>query len=256
MKPISPFSDASSASRSATRATTPLLEVRSMETFYGTSQILFGLDLTVARGDCIALLGRNGAGKSTTMKSIMRLTPPRRGAVQVNGLDVSKLRPDQIANIGLGYVPEDRQIFKLQTVEGNLRLGMKKGPGGQDHWPLQRIYEFFPLLGEARRKSAGLLSGGQQQMLSIGRALAGNPDLLLLDEPSEGLAPVIMDQIQALILQLRQQGVTLLVAEQNMRFCMEIASRVAVIDHGVIVFQGDIAEFQARPEVAKRYLAA
>ena len=233
----------------------PLLEVRAVETFYDSSQILFGLDLDVARGDCVALLGRNGAGKSTTMKSIMRLAPPQRGMVRVNGRDVSRLRPDQIANSGLGYVPEDRQIFKLQTVEGNLRLGMKKGLQGQNDWPLERLYDFFPLLGDARRKSAGLLSGGQQQLLSIARALAGNPDLLLLDEPSEGLAPVIMDQIQALILQLRGQGVTLLVAEQNMRFCMDIASRVAVIDHGVIVFQGDIAEFRARPDVASRYLA-
>lgn len=232
-----------------------LLHVDGIDTFYGTSQILFGLELSVARGDCVALLGRNGAGKSTTMKSIMRLAPPRRGNVYVNGCDVSRLRTDQIANIGLGYVPEDRQIFKLQTVEGNLRLGMKKGTAGQDEWPLARIYDFFPMLGEARNKSAGLLSGGQQQMLSIGRALAGNPDLLLLDEPSEGLAPVIMDQIQSLILQLREQGVTLLVAEQNMRFCMDIASRVAVIDHGAIVFGGTIAKFRENPDIASRYLA-
>jgi len=234
---------------------TPLLDVRGLDTFYGTSQILFGLALSVERGDCVALLGRNGAGKSTTMKSIMRLAPPRRGSVQVNGRDVARLRPDQIANLGLGYVPEDRQIFKLQTVEGNLRLGMKKGPAGQDGWPLERIYEFFPMLGDARRKSAGLLSGGQQQMLSIGRALAGNPELLLLDEPSEGLAPVIMDAIQSLILQLREQGVTLLVAEQNMRFCLDIASRVAVIDHGAIVFGGSLAEFRDNPDIASRYLA-
>ncbi|RYH70917.1 MAG: ABC transporter ATP-binding protein [Alcaligenaceae bacterium] len=232
-----------------------LLEVRGLDTFYGTSQILFGLDLEVARGESVALLGRNGAGKSTTMKSIMRLAPPKAGTVAVSGRDVGRLRPDQIATIGLGYVPEDRQIFKQQTVEGNLQLGMKKGPEGQDAWPLERIYKFFPMLGEARKKSAGLLSGGQQQMLSIGRALAGNPDLLLLDEPSEGLAPVVMDQIQMLVLQLRTQGMTLLVAEQNMRFCMDIASRVAVIDHGSIVFKGSIQEFRDQPEVASRYLA-
>lgn len=235
--------------------TQPLLEVKGINTFYGTSRILFDLDLEVARGESVALLGRNGAGKSTTMKSIMRLAPPRSGSVTVSGRDVGRMRPDQIATIGLGYVPEDRQIFKLQTVEGNLQLGMKKGPQGQDTWPLERIYEFFPMLGDARKKSAGLLSGGQQQMLSIGRALAGNPDLLLLDEPSEGLAPVIMDQIQALVLQLRGQGMTLLVAEQNMRFCLDIASRVAVIDHGSIVFKGSIQEFRDQPEVASRYLA-
>ncbi|MBS0407015.1 MAG: ABC transporter ATP-binding protein [Proteobacteria bacterium] len=232
-----------------------LLNVNGLDTFYGRSQVLFGLTLSVARGESMALLGRNGAGKSTTMKSIMRILPARRGTVQAMGRDVERLRPDQVANLGLGYVPEDRQIFKLQTVEGNLRLGMKRGPEGQDEWPLERLYGLFPLLAEARGKSAGLLSGGQQQMLAIARALAGNPELLLLDEPSEGLAPVIMDQIQALILQLRAQGVTLLVAEQNMRFCMEIASSVAVVDHGGIVFTGSLQEFRNNPEVASRYLA-
>lgn len=235
--------------------TQPLLSVRGLETFYGSSQILFGLSLEVGRGESVALLGRNGAGKSTTMKSIMRIAPPREGTITVDGRDVSRLRPDQIAHTGLGYVPEDRQVFKLQTVEGNLRLGMKEGVRGQRDWPLARLYELFPLLADARHKSAGLLSGGQQQMLSIARALAGNPELLLLDEPSEGLAPVIMDQIQSLILQLRAQGVTLLVAEQNMRFCLDIASSVAVIDHGSIVFQGSLQQFRASPEVASRYLA-
>lgn len=235
--------------------TPPLLSVRGLETFYGSSQILFGLSLEVGRGESVALLGRNGAGKSTTMKSIMRIAPPREGTITVDGRDVSRLRPDQIAHTGLGYVPEDRQVFKLQTVEGNLRLGMKEGVRGQRDWPLARLYELFPLLADARHKSAGLLSGGQQQMLSIARALAGNPELLLLDEPSEGLAPVIMDQIQSLILQLRAQGVTLLVAEQNMRFCLDIASSVAVIDHGSIVFQGSLQQFRASPEVASRYLA-
>jgi len=232
-----------------------LLDAKGLDTFYGRSQILFSLGLAVARGESVALLGRNGAGKSTTMKSIMRIAAPRRGTVQAMGQDVSRLRPDQIANLGLGYVPEDRQIFKLQTVEGNLRLGMKRGPNGQEEWPLDRLYDLFPLLADAREKSAGLLSGGQQQMLAIARALAGNPELLLLDEPSEGLAPVIMDQIQALILQLRAHGMTLLVAEQNMRFCMDIASSVAVIDHGSIVFTGSLQQFRDNPEVASRYLA-
>ena len=232
-----------------------LLRVRELDSYYGRSQILFGLGLDVRRGESVALLGRNGAGKSTTMKSIMRIVEPRRGAVHAMGHDVGRLRPDQIALLGLGYVPEDRQIFKLQSVEGNLLLGAKRGPGGQDDWPLERLYELFPLLADARGKSAGLLSGGQQQILAIARALAGNPELLLLDEPSEGLAPVIMDQIQALILQLRQHGVTLLVAEQNMRFCLDIASHVAVIDHGAIVFAGSLQQFRDQPEVASRYLA-
>ena len=233
-----------------------LLAASRLNTFYGTSQILFDLNLRVRRGDSLALLGRNGAGKSTTMKSIMRLAPPRSGTVAVNGADVSRLPPDQIALKGLGYVPEDRQIFRKQSVEANLQLGMKKGPTRQDEWPLERVYDFFPALGEARKKLAGMLSGGQQQMLAIGRALVGNPELLLLDEPSEGLAPVIMDQIQSLILKLRNEGMTLLVAEQNMRFCMDIATRVAVIDHGSIVFEGSIQEFRDSPEITSRYLAA
>lgn len=237
--------------------TTPgvLLDVSDLDTFYGRSQALFGLTLTVGSGESLALLGRNGAGKSTTMKSIMRITQPRHGTVKFMNQDVSYLRPDQIANLGLGYVPEDRQIFKLQTVEENLRLGMKRGPHGQGEWPLERLYELFPLLADIRGKSAGLLSGGQQQMLAIARALAGNPELLLLDEPSEGLAPVIMDQIQALILLLREHGITLLVAEQNMRFCLDVASHVAVIDHGGIVFTGTLQQFRDNPEVVQRYLA-
>lgn len=233
-----------------------LLAVNGINTFYGSSQILFDLKFSVAKGDSLVLLGRNGAGKSTTMKSIMRLAAPRSGTVTVNGKDVAGLRPDQIARLGVGYVPEDRQIFKFQTVEVNLLLGSKPGVDGLDAWSLDRIYELFPMLAEARKRLAGELSGGQQQMLTIGRSLAGNPEILLLDEPSEGLAPVIMDQIQALVVQLRATGMTLLVAEQNMRFCLDIASRVAVIDHGGIVFEGSVDDFKNNPEVKSRYLAA
>lgn len=233
-----------------------LLAVNGINTFYGSSQILFDLKFSVARGDSLVLLGRNGAGKSTTMKSIMRLAPPRSGTVSVDGKDVAGLRPDQIARLGVGYVPEDRQIFRHQTVEGNLLLGSKPGRDGLDAWSLDRIYELFPMLADGRKKLAGELSGGQQQMLTIGRSLAGNPEILLLDEPSEGLAPVIMDQIQALVMQLRATGMTLLVAEQNMRFCLDIASRVAVIDHGGIVFEGSVDDFKNKPEVKTRYLAA
>ena len=235
---------------------TALLSIKGLNTYYGSSRILFDLELDVPAGECVALLGRNGAGKSTTMKSIMRLAPPASGRVEVEGVDVGKLRPDQIARRGIGYVPEDRQVFRLQTVEANLYLGMKKGPGGQNDWPLDRVYALFPMLADMRHKQAGLLSGGQQQMLVIGRALAGNPSLLLLDEPSEGLAPVVMDQIHGLILELRAHGMTLLIAEQNMRFCTSVASTVAVIDRGAIVFRGTVSEFKSRPEVASRYLAA
>lgn len=233
-----------------------LLAVNGINTFYGSSQILFNLNLSVARGDSLVLLGRNGAGKSTTIKSIMRLVVPATGRVTVRGKDVSRMRPDQIACLGVGYVPEDRQIFGRLSVEGNLLLGAKMGCEGATAWSIERIYELFPMLADARKKFAGELSGGQQQMLTIGRALAGNPDILLLDEPSEGLAPVIMDQIQALVVGLRAAGMTLLIAEQNMRFCMDIASRVGVIDHGMIVFEGSVEDFKKNQDIKTRYLAA
>ncbi|MFT4119594.1 ABC transporter ATP-binding protein [Bradyrhizobium sp.] len=232
-----------------------VIEVADLEVYYGTSQILFGVGLSVRQGETMALLGRNGAGKSTTMKAIMGLAPPRRGRVSLRGAVISGLKPHTIARAGLGFVPEDRQIFPEHTVEDNLVIGRKLGPEGQDEWPITRIYEVFPLLEPLRHRIAGRLSGGEQQMLAIARTLMGNPALLLLDEPSEGLAPIIVQRIGELLRQLRQLGSTVLIAEQNMHFCLGLASHATVIDKGQIVYAADIDALKANDAIRRRYLA-
>ncbi|KYK43354.1 ABC transporter ATP-binding protein [Bradyrhizobium liaoningense] len=233
----------------------PVIEVADLDVYYGTSQILFGVGLSVRQGETMALLGRNGAGKSTTMKAIMGLAPPRRGRVSLRGTVISGLKPHTIARAGLGFVPEDRQIFPEHTVEDNLVIGKKKGPGGQDEWPIKRIYGVFPLLEPLRHRIAGRLSGGEQQMLAIARTLMGNPALLLLDEPSEGLAPIIVQRIGELLRQLRSLGSTVLIAEQNMHFCLGLASHATVIDKGQIVYAAGIDELRANEAIRRRYLA-
>jgi branched-chain amino acid transport system ATP-binding protein len=232
-----------------------IIEVADLDVYYGTSQILFGVGLSVRQGETMALLGRNGAGKSTTMKAIIGLAPPRRGRISLRGAVISGHKPHHIARAGLGFVPEDRQIFPEHTVEDNLVIGRKKGPGGQDEWPIKRIYEVFPLLEPLRHRIAGRLSGGEQQMLAIARTLMGNPALLLLDEPSEGLAPIIVQRIGELLRQLRQLGSTVLIAEQNMHFCLGLASHATVIDKGQIVYAAGIDELKANDAIRRRYLA-
>ena len=234
---------------------TAVIEVADLDVYYGTSQILFGVGLSVRQGETMALLGRNGAGKSTTMKAIMGLAPPRRGRVSLRGSVISGLKPHTIARAGLGFVPEDRQIFPEHTVEDNLVIGKKRGPDGQDEWPIKRIYDVFPLLEPLRHRIAGRLSGGEQQMLAIARTLMGNPALLLLDEPSEGLAPIIVQRIGELLRQLRQLGSTVLIAEQNMHFCLGLASHATVIDKGQIVYAAGIDELKANEGIRRRYLA-
>lgn len=233
----------------------PILKVDGIDVFYGASQILFGVSFDVERGQSLALLGRNGAGKSTTMKAIIGLAPPRRGAVEVHGAAVHRRSADRIARAGIGFVPEDRQIFPEHSVEDNLMIGIKTGIGGRADWTLEKIYDVFPVLATMRGRMGGRLSGGEQQMLTIARTLMGNPDVLLLDEPSEGLAPIIVEKIGELIQTLRGMGITLIVAEQNMHFCLDIASHVAVIDKGHIVYRGSIDELNADDDVKRRYLA-
>ncbi|MBR0815679.1 MULTISPECIES: ABC transporter ATP-binding protein [Bradyrhizobium] len=235
--------------------TAAVIEVADLDVYYGTSQILFGVGLSVRQGETMALLGRNGAGKSTTMKAIMGLAPPRRGRVSLRGAVISGQKPHAIARAGLGFVPEDRQIFPEHSVEDNLVIGKKKGPEGQDEWPIKRIYEVFPLLEPLRDRIAGRLSGGEQQMLAIARTLMGNPALLLLDEPSEGLAPIIVQRIGELLRQLRSIGSTVLIAEQNMHFCLGLASHATVIDKGQIVYAAGIDELKANEAIRRRYLA-
>ncbi len=234
---------------------TPQLSVRGIDVFYGASQILFNVDLMVERGTTVALLGRNGAGKSTTFKAIAGVVPPRSGTVSMNGQDITGLAPYRIARRGIGYVPEDRQIFPEHSVEDNLTIAAKPGLDGQTHWTLERIWRVFPALQLMRTRMGGRLSGGEQQMLTIARALMGNPDVVLLDEPSEGLAPIIVAQIARLIGELRAEGVTILLAEQNMHFCIAVASSVAIIDKGQIVYRGSVDELKQNQEITKRYLA-
>jgi len=236
-------------------STQAVIEVEGLDVYYGTSQILFGVGLSVQPGETMALLGRNGAGKSTTMKAIAGLAPPRRGRVTLRGNVVSGLKPHHIARAGLGFVPEDRQIFPDHSVEDNLIIGHKKGPDGQDDWSIKRIYQVFPLLEPLRYRVAGRLSGGEQQMLAIARTLMGNPVLLLLDEPSEGLAPIIVQRIGELLRQLRDTGATVLIAEQNMHFCLGIASQATVIDKGQIVYSASIDDLKANEQIRQRYLA-
>ena len=232
-----------------------VLSVEGIDVFYGASQILFGVGLELQRGQTMALLGRNGAGKSTMMKAIAGMAPPSRGHVRFRGKDVSGRKAYVMARQGLAFVPEDRQVFPDHSVNDNLIIAAKKGPEGQDDWPLTRIYQTFPLLEPLRARAAGRLSGGEQQMLAIARALMGNPVVLLLDEPSEGLAPIIVASIGTLLRQLRGIGATVLIAEQNMHFCLGIASAAVVIDKGEIVYRDTIAALKADAEVRRRYLA-
>ena len=232
-----------------------MFEAQGIDVFYGTSQILFDVSVAVVEGQTMALLGRNGAGKSTTLKAIAGIAPPARGRIRVSDKEVQGRKPYVIARAGIGFVPEDRQVFPQHSVEDNLLIAAKKGPDGQDHWNLQRIYEMFPLLAPLKQRMAGYLSGGEQQMLTIARTLMGNPIGLLLDEPSEGLAPVIVENIGDLLRRLHDMGVTVLLAEQNMNFCLGIASHASIIDKGQIVFRDTIQNIKLNESVKSRYLA-
>lgn len=232
-----------------------VFDAEGIDVFYGNSQILFGVSLSVTEGQTMALLGRNGAGKSTTLKAIAGIAPPSRGIVRVLGKPLQGRKPHVIARAGIGFVPEDRQVFPEHSVEDNLIIGAKKGPGGEDYWTLARVYDMFPLLVPLKDRMAGNLSGGEQQMLTIARTLMGNPTGLLLDEPSEGLAPVIVERIAELLRKLRDMGVTVLLAEQNMHFCLGIASHATVIDKGQIVYRDTIEALRSNDAIKSRYLA-
>jgi branched-chain amino acid transport system ATP-binding protein len=232
-----------------------VLVAEGLEAFYGTSQVLFGMSLAVRRGETLALLGRNGAGKSTTMKAIIGLLPSRAGSVRLNGVEMRGLPPHRIARAGVGFVPEDRQIFPDHTVEDNLVIAAKPGEDGQAYWSLRRVYDMLPLLEPLRNRLGGQLSGGEQQMLTVGRTLMGNPSVVLLDEPSEGLSPIMVRRVGELIRKLREIGSTIVLAEQNLHFCLGLADRAVVIDRGRNVFEGTIGELRANAEVKQRYLS-
>ena len=232
-----------------------VLQAQGLDVFYGTSQVLFNMSLHVRKGETLALLGRNGAGKSTTMKAIAGVIPVRHGEILLHGQAVQGMSSHLIARAGIGYVPEDRQIFPDLTVQDNLEIAIKRGRDGADNWQIERVYDMLPLLAPLKNRLGGQLSGGEQQMLTVGRALMGNPSVLLLDEPSEGLAPIMVQKIGDLIEALRKMGTTIVLAEQNLHFCLGLADRAVVIDKGADVFVGTISELNANEAIKQRYLS-
>ncbi len=230
-----------------------VLVVEDIYTFYGLSQVLFGVSLEVGRGECVCLLGRNGVGKTTTMRSIIGLTPPRRGRVVWKGHDVAGRAPYQIARAGIGFIPEDRRIFADLTVWENLDVASRGGRNGG--WTVERVFDLFPKLRELMDRQGGFLSGGEQQMLTIARTLMGNPELLLLDEPSEGLAPLVVEHLKGQIARLKQDGLTILLAEQNVRFSLDLADRVYILEKGHIRFEGTAREVRDNDTIRHQYLA-
>jgi branched-chain amino acid transport system ATP-binding protein len=232
-----------------------LLRVEGLQAHYGKSHVLHGVDLTVEAGECVCLLGRNGVGKSTTLKAVMGLVQPSSGAVSFRGISLAGLLPHRIARLGLGYVPEERRIFPTISVKENLLMGVKPGARQDGNgWRLERVYEFFPRLGERAGQRAGTLSGGEQQMLTIGRTLMGNPDLLLVDEPTEGLAPMIVEQVERVLTEIHRSGAAVLLVEQSMETALALAQRAYVMSRGQIVFDGSAPELRARDDVRQQYL--
>jgi branched-chain amino acid transport system ATP-binding protein len=230
-----------------------MLKVDGIHTFYGLSHILFGVSLEVSTGEIACLLGRNGAGKSTIIKSIMGLVPPREGKVIYKGADVTGTKPYLLARMGIGYVPDDRRVFADLTVGENLEISERRSdaPGA---WTMERVYEFFPALRHIESRNAGFLSGGEQQMLTIARALMTNPEFLLLDEPTEGLAPMIVSMLEEQILALNATGLTVLLAEQNQKSALRVSNRGYIIDNGVIRYHGSIEELRENEEIRRKYL--
>ncbi|MES2714871.1 MAG: ABC transporter ATP-binding protein [Pseudomonadota bacterium] len=238
----------------------PLLKVDGLNAWYGAAQILFGVGLEVRRGEVVALMGRNGAGKSTTLKAVMGMLARRSGAVQFMGRDINRAEPHAIARAGLGYVPEDRRIFSDLTVLENLDVGRqpaRRWPDGSSapSWTPEALFQLFPNLGEMPQRPGGRMSGGEQQMLTVARTLMGNPFLVLLDEPSEGVAPLIVEQMAQMIIALKAQGVSILLCEQNMHFAELVSDRAYVLEKGQIRHSSGMAELAANHEVRRAYLS-
>ena len=236
-----------------------MLSAQNLSAWYGAARILYDLSFEVGRGEVVALMGRNGAGKSTTMKAIMGLVGKRSGAVRFNGQDISSLRPYEIARRGLGYTPEDRRIFVDLTVEENLDIGRQGGRYFHDGkpvpaWTPQRLYKLFPNLAEMTDRLGGRMSGGEQQMLTVARTLMGNPLLVLLDEPSEGVAPVIVEQMANTIIELKKEGLSILLSEQNVHFAQLVSDRVYLLEKGQIRWSGGMKALTENVDVQRTYL--
>jgi len=233
---------------------TALLTVEDIHTAYGLSRVLFGISLEVAAGECVCLLGRNGVGKTTTIRSVMGLTPPTRGRVTWKGQDITGWPPHRVARAGIGFVPEDRRIFAELSVLENLTVGAQAAHR-TGRWTLNAVFELFPVLRELRDRQGGFLSGGEQQMLTIARTLMGNPELLLLDEPSEGLAPLVVEALLNQVGELKRQGLTILLAEQGVDFSLALADRVYVLERGSVRHSGPAAQLRDDTALRDKLLA-
>ena len=231
-----------------------ILAARDLVTGYGLGAVIHGVSFDVGAGEVVCLLGRNGAGKSTTLRSIMGLTPPRSGRVEFMGEEITGRPPFKIARLGIGYIPDDRRIFAELTVEENLQI-VRQVTRREGRWTIERVHQLFPVLSELRLKLGSGLSGGEQKMLAIGRALMGNPSLLILDEPSEGLSPLMVVTLIKAIRQIQEENVTLLIADQNVKFARRVAGRGYIMEEGHICYSGSLEELWAHEEVLRRYLA-
>jgi branched-chain amino acid transport system ATP-binding protein len=231
-----------------------MLKVEQLHTYYGESHVLQGIDLFVAPAQCVAVLGRNGAGKTTTLRSVLGLTPARRGRVVFNGIDITRLPTHRIVKLGIAFVPEDRGIFPTVTVEEHLAIAYGASKHRPRRKPAEHVFEIFPRLAERRRSLGGQLSGGEQQMLAIGRALVAGPDLMILDEPSEGLAPVIIEKLEAVLMDVKASGIPVLLVEQNYHLATQLADYVYVLSQGRVQFAGDTQSLIANEDVRRTYL--
>jgi branched-chain amino acid transport system ATP-binding protein len=233
-----------------------LLEIRDINTYYDLSHILFNVSMEVQEGETVCLLGRNGVGKTTTFRSIMGLTHPQSGSIRFLGTEITGKPPFKIARLGMGFVPEDREIFSNLTVRENLEIAVKERPGSKQGltWTIEKVHRLFPVLETRSGQWAGTLSGGEQQMLTIARTLMGNPLLLLLDEPSEGLAPLVTKMIEDQIMELKKEGLTILLSEQNSSFALNVSDRVYILEKGHVLWQGNVPELKKRPDIMKTYL--
>jgi branched-chain amino acid transport system ATP-binding protein len=230
-----------------------MLVVDDIHTYYDTSYVLRGVSLRLSAGETVALLGRNGAGKTTTLKSIMGIVPPRKGSIMYKGQEIKGLKPYRIARLGIGYVPEDRRIYADFTVKENLEVVFRDRRGGS-RWTLDKVFALFPELVRLKERMGYQLSGGEAQMLTLGRTLLTNPDILLLDEPSEGLAPIVVRRLTEAMKELKNQGESILVSEQNSRFAIRVADRVCILNQGQVVFDGSCRDFLQDEELARKHL--
>jgi len=234
---------------------TAILEVKEIITAYGQSQVLHGVSLIVGQGEVVSLLGRNGVGKTTTFRSIMGLTPPRSGRIRLKGSDLAGKKPFEIARLGVGYVPDDRRIFADLTAEENLEIARRLAAKSRGPWTIENVYRIFPVLERLKASKGSTLSGGEQKMLAIGRALMKNPEIILLDEPSEGLAPLVIRNLAEVILEIQRSEVTILLADQNIKFCRKVAGRGYIMEKGLIQYQGEMNDLWQNEELVRKYLA-